>query len=170
MDAPRADAGEAFWRFSLMVYSRPGVAAALLALQDRGGHNVNLVLFALWHAACGRGRLDPGAVQRAAAAMQPVDGAVVQPLRRLRGALKREADPDVAALRRRVLALELAAERRVQTRLAAAAAPSVATAGDRAADAAANLRLVLGADAASPEALVLLRQLAADDGDATRLG
>jgi uncharacterized protein (TIGR02444 family) len=39
---------EAFWRFSLAFYERPGVADALIALQDREGFDVNLVLFALW--------------------------------------------------------------------------------------------------------------------------
>jgi uncharacterized protein (TIGR02444 family) len=42
-----ATVGAAFWRFSLALYARPGVAAALLGLQDRAGRDVNLVLYTL---------------------------------------------------------------------------------------------------------------------------
>jgi uncharacterized protein (TIGR02444 family) len=45
---------EAFWCFSLAFYERPGVADALIALQDRDGFDVNLVLFALWLGISGR--------------------------------------------------------------------------------------------------------------------
>mgnify|MGYP001460985468 CR=1 FL=1 len=37
-----------FWRFSLTVYRRPGVEAALLALQERCGSDTNLLLYACW--------------------------------------------------------------------------------------------------------------------------
>ena len=40
--------GEALWRFSLAFYARPAVAEALIALQDRAGCDVNVILFALW--------------------------------------------------------------------------------------------------------------------------
>jgi hypothetical protein len=63
--------------------------------------------------------------------------------------------------RRRVLALELTAERRVQARLAASLERGPSGAGDRLAAAAANLRLILGPrDIASPEAAVLRQTLA----------
>ena len=160
----RADTrAESFWRFSLMVYARPGVAAALIALQDRGGHNINLLLFGLWLAVCGSGKLDPAGLARATAAIAGLDGEVVQPLRRLRRALKYDAigadpDRDVQELRRRVLALELAAERRVQARLAGnVARRRSGGAADRAALAEANLRLILGDDFNSPEAALILQ-------------
>jgi uncharacterized protein (TIGR02444 family) len=147
---------DAFWRFSLMLYARPGVAEALIALQDRAGHNVNLVLFGLWLAVCEGAMLDAAGLARAEAAMAGLDREVVQPLRRLRRALKGAADGDIRDLRRRVLALEIAAERRVQTRLAACAAGRRRAKGaDRAALAAGNLRLILGGDAGSDEAAVL---------------
>ena len=41
-------AGEAFWRFSLAFYAVPGVAGALIALQDRDGLDVNLLGPKLW--------------------------------------------------------------------------------------------------------------------------
>jgi uncharacterized protein (TIGR02444 family) len=151
------------WRFSLMIYARTGVAEALVRLQDRGGHNVNLILFGLWLAVCGGRKLDAAALARAAAAIAPLDRDVVAPLRRLRRALKGDPDPDLQDMRRRVLVLELAAERRVQARLAASVTVrpprTAARTTDRAALAEANLRLILGADFASAEAAAIRRAL-----------
>ena len=48
----------AFWDFSLEAYARPGVAPACLDLQERHGADVNLLLFACWLSASGRGALD----------------------------------------------------------------------------------------------------------------
>jgi uncharacterized protein (TIGR02444 family) len=150
---------EAFWRFSLMVYARPGVAPVLIALQDCAGHNVNLVLFGIWLAA-GRGRrLDRSALARARAAIAKVDGDVVSPLRRLRRALKADSDPDIKELRRRVLTLELAAERYVQARLAATVGGRAGD-GERAALINANLKLILGADFTSSETVALRQAIA----------
>jgi uncharacterized protein (TIGR02444 family) len=151
-------AADSFWRFSLMVYSRPGVADLLIRLQDQGGHNVNLVLFALWLGICAGDRLDADALARAKTAMAKIDRDVVMPLRQLRRALKDDADPDSRDLRRRVLSLEIAAERRIQARLAASVARRRDIGrGDRHAIAEANLRLVLGGDLA-PEDAALLRR------------
>src|ERR1700733_5099731 len=101
-------AAESFWRFSLMVYARAGVAEALISLQDRGGHNVNLILFGLWLAVCDGRRLDAAMLARAKTALAPVERKVVAPLRALRRALKGDSDADIEEMRRRVLALELA--------------------------------------------------------------
>jgi uncharacterized protein (TIGR02444 family) len=157
IDMARQDAAEAFWRFSLMVYGRPGVAEALIRLQDRGGHNVNLVLFGLWVALCEGARLDIVALSRAKEAMVVLDRDLVAPLRRLRRGLKKNDDPDVRDLRRRVLAIEIAAERRVQARLAASVAGRQRRnrVADRHAACDANLRLILGSDFASEEAELL---------------
>jgi uncharacterized protein (TIGR02444 family) len=144
-------AAEAFWRFSLMIYSRPGVAEALISLQDRGGHNVNLVLYGLWLGVCEATRLDAAAVSRAKAAIEGLDRNIIAPLRQLRRALKSDPDSDVRDLRRRVLALEVAAERRVQARLAAEVPRRKAKTGDRCAMAESNLRLILGGDFASEQ-------------------
>ena len=155
----KAAAGEVLWRFSLMVYSRPGVAAALISLQDRAGHNVNLILFGLWLAVARGGRLDAARLAGARAAIDKLDRDVVLPLRRLRRELNGDPDPDIQELRRRVLALEVAAERRVQARLAGAVTGRVGK-GSRALLAEANLKLILGADFASREGDVL-REVAA---------
>lgn len=143
-----------------MLYARPGVAAALIGLQDRAGHNVNLILFGLW-LATGRGRrLDAAGLARARSAIETLDRRVVLPLRDLRRRLKSDPDPDIQALRRRLSAVELAAERRIQARLAASVAGRAGKAS-RLALAEANLRLILGGDHASLEAAVLRQALAA---------
>jgi uncharacterized protein (TIGR02444 family) len=122
---------DAFWRFSLMVYG-------------------------LWLAVCEGGRLDAAALSRARGAMARLDRDVVQKLRRLRAVLKDDPDEDIRALRHRVLALELAAERRVQTRLASCAAPGDGgEEADRQTLAEGNLRLILGNDIDSPAGDVL---------------
>ena len=153
---------EAFWRFSLALYARPGVAEALLSLQDRAGHDVNLILFGLW-LGIGNRRLSGADLAAAAMTIAPTNDAAVAPLRRLRRRLKSVADSDLAALRRRIGMLELAAERQVQYRLAAEiAGAAVAPAeGAALALAEANLALCLGPDAGSAEARLLREALAA---------
>ena len=161
-DGSRArQAGESLWRFSLALYARPGVAAALLGLQDRAGCDVNLILFALWLGARAHA-LDALWLAAAAAAMAPLNTAIVHPLRRLRRELKGAADRDLQALRRRILNLELAAERQIQQQLAA-------TVVDRQggsemtgiAVVQSNLALCLGEEASSAEADVLRQAVAA---------
>ncbi len=144
-----------------MTYARPGVADALIRLQDRGGHNVNLMLFGLWLGFCEATRLDAAGLARAKSAIEGIDRDVVAPLRRLRRALKDDLDPDIRALRRRVLALEIAAERRVQARLAASVTRRKAADANRFALAEANLRLILGADFDADDAVSLRRTIAA---------
>jgi len=154
-------AGESLWRFSLALYARPGVAAALLALQDRVGCDVNLILFALGLGAEARA-LDAPGLRAAAAAIAPLNTAIVHPLRRLRRELKGAAESDLQALRRRILNLELAAERQIQHRLAATVMDRQAgSATNRIAAAESNLALCLGEEASSPEADVLRQAVAA---------
>jgi uncharacterized protein (TIGR02444 family) len=155
--------GEALWRFSLALYARPGVARALVALQDRAGSDVNLVLFGLWLGAVRGRRIDAAALASAVAAIAPLN-AVVGELRALRRRLKEAAASDLAALRRQVAAAELAAERRVQHRLAAEfgdeGGADLGGSADRLAAAEANLALSLGGEAGSEEAAVLRGALA----------
>jgi uncharacterized protein (TIGR02444 family) len=138
------------WRFSLAFYALPGVAEALLALQDRSGFDVNLILYALWHGHSGRGRLDGGGFAAAERAVEQVRTEIVLPLRRLRRSLAAHGETDLRRLRAAILKLELAAEKAAQRRLAAASGPArAAAAGDaRQADARANFVSCLGADAA----------------------
>ena len=152
--------GEALWRFSAVFDGRPGVAEALIALQDRAGQDVNLILFALWRGMAHGHRLDDGELSAAEAAIAPLRRDVIEPLRELRRGLKAQGDPDIQALRHRVGALELAAERRAQSRLAATVGEPVGD-NDRGTAAEANLTLALGAVAQSPEAGVLRQALGA---------
>lgn len=111
-----SDAGS-FWDWSVEIYARPGVAEACLALQDRRGVDVNLLLLGLWLATRGR-TLPPDTAAALADQAATWQREVVRPLRDVRRGLKRrEGDPAVAALRREVAAVELAAERLQQTEL-----------------------------------------------------
>lgn len=163
-----ASASEELWRFSLAYYAQPGVAAALLALQDRERLDVSLALFALWHGASGRGRLDRRGLAAADRAVRAIRSEVVEPLRALRRRLKSNADPAVQRLREAVKAVEIEAERAALHRLAAnLPAPDAEAdraAVDRAARVAAaeaNLALCLGPGAAlSAEAALIRDRLA----------
>jgi uncharacterized protein (TIGR02444 family) len=159
---PERDAGAAFWRFSLALYARPGVAGALIALQDRAGLDVNLILFGLWVGARHGFSLESGDFAAAADAVAEPNG-VVREIRALRRRLDDGTDEEVRRLRRALLRGELAAERQVQRRFAGwfTAAGLPGASGDRRAASHANLARCLGEESESPEAAVLRRQLAA---------
>src|SRR6185437_6329984 len=146
----RGGEGEAFWRFSLAFYARPGLAPALIALQDRDGRDVNVILYALWLGLARGHAMGAGDLAAAEAASAPLREAVVSELRGLRRRLRADPDPAIQTLRRRVQALEIAAERLVQDRLAGAVRPREAP-GDRVATAIANLDLCLGTDSTEAE-------------------
>ncbi|MBI1943364.1 MAG: TIGR02444 family protein [Betaproteobacteria bacterium] len=108
------DAGS-FWRFSLRTYRKPGVAAACLALQDRCGVDVNLLLYCCWQGRRGRA-LGKRALRAAMNLVKPWQWNVLRPLRQARRAIGKQ-DPSLQRLRRRITALELEAERIEQARL-----------------------------------------------------
>jgi uncharacterized protein (TIGR02444 family) len=110
-------------RFSLAFYAAPSVARALIALQDRDGLDVNLMLFALWLGVSGRGRLGSDGLRAAERAVYTIRADIVEPLRALRRSLGQSPDVDVQRIRDGVKALELAAEKVVQSRLARFAGP-----------------------------------------------
>lgn len=127
-----ARAEHPFWRFSLALWARPPVVRACLALQDRHGADVNLVLFCCWTASRQQ-RLDRRTLARAMRLVGAWQADVVRPLRAARRALARalpavesakggaaasSIDPAREALRRSVTALELDAEYVEQTLLA----------------------------------------------------
>jgi len=105
------------WSFSLTTYARPGVEQACLKLQAAGA-NVCLLLCGLWldqrKVACSEQRL-----QQLGRVAEDWNADVVQPLRALRTQWKAAAaeDADLDALREKVKALELEAERRLLLRL-----------------------------------------------------
>jgi len=152
----------ALWHFSLEFYSCPGVSEALIALQDRAGRDVNLVLFALWLGVSGRGRVTNEELENADRIVRPIRAEIVEPLRALRRKLRSDPDTDIQRLREGVKALELAAERIVQRRLARIAGSPVSDAdpASRVEAAYANLALYLGSGmAGSPEAAIIGKAL-----------
>jgi len=118
MGEPEETAEAAVWRFSTDFYERPGVAEALIALQDRDGFDVNLVLFALWVGISGRGPLESDALAAAERIAGALRSEIVEPLRNLRRKLRHHPDGDVQRLREGVKELEIACEKLVQERLA----------------------------------------------------
>jgi uncharacterized protein (TIGR02444 family) len=119
--APGSRKANPFWRWSLRVYRAPGVQEACLALQDRCGADVNLLLFCGWVGLAGRA-LDQRRLRQATACVGRWQAEVVAPLRAVRRALKHGASTGSTAapalmLRRRVAALELEAESVEQTLL-----------------------------------------------------
>lgn len=123
MTRARQGLEDAFWRFSLTLYGRPGAADRCLALQDAHGFDVNVALYCLWVGAT-QGRLataDLGAVAQRADAFRD---RVVAPLRAVRREMKRgpgaAADPVAwEVLRAQIKATELAAEEAQQRAMAA---------------------------------------------------
>ncbi len=107
----------ALWDYAVALYASPGVAAACLALQDRRGADVNLLLLACWLGATGR-EPDAGRIaevlERAAAWQE----GLVRPLREARRRLKavipaldEPLRPPLAATRAGLAAVELDLER-----------------------------------------------------------
>jgi uncharacterized protein (TIGR02444 family) len=119
-----------FWDFSLRFYASPGVASACLRCQDEAGADVNLMLFALWHAASGT-TLHQSDMEAADAAVAPWREHVVKPLRSLRRALK---SPPLASLvaacgfRKQIQAVELDSEHLEQEMLTASVPRRTSTA------------------------------------------
>ncbi|MGH7005901.1 MAG: TIGR02444 family protein [Alphaproteobacteria bacterium] len=115
-----------FWDFSVTLYGKPGVAAACLALQDRHGVDVNILMFCFWLAASGRGPVGRRSLDEAFAAAEAWHAEIVRNLRALRKRLKQPVGPADAALaqalRARIQKIEIDAEHIEQLTLAASAA------------------------------------------------
>lgn len=116
----------------------------LLDLQDRVELDVNLLLFACWTGATGRGRLAGGEWARLIGGTADWRAEIVEPLRAVRRHLKGRGNvPGAMALRERVKASELEAEYSEQMMIAGLAGSQ--SGGDipvavQIADACANLR------------------------------
>jgi uncharacterized protein (TIGR02444 family) len=105
-------ADNAFWTFSASVYARPGVSAACLDLQDKFGLDVNLLLFCLWCAAEGPGRLTGDHFDQLEQQAGRWQAETVQPLRAMRRQSRDELGGELAGFfRASMLRVELDAER-----------------------------------------------------------
>ena len=108
-----------FWAFSLKIYSSPTVPPACLTLQDGSGVDVNVMLFCMFLAGAGR-RISVGDGAVIEASVEDWRVSAVVPLRHVRRFLTEppEAFRDAAtALRDRIKAVELEAERLQQEAL-----------------------------------------------------
>jgi uncharacterized protein (TIGR02444 family) len=113
-----------FWRFSVSFYSVPQVADACLALQDKAGADVNIVMFLLWNAMQNR-TLSAAAIADVERRVGVWRESVVVPLRTVRRALKSPlAAIDAATAekyRTKIKGVELEAEKLQQEALYALA-------------------------------------------------
>jgi uncharacterized protein (TIGR02444 family) len=136
-----------FWDFALPLHETKGVGEAVIAMQDRHGVNVNVLLLSCWVGATGRGRLGDEGVRKAIEAAEKWNREVVQQLRNVRRVMRPGIPPiDKAisdSLRRRILEVEIDCERAEIVMLGQAldrAAKDGHPAEARAEDVAANLR------------------------------
>jgi len=127
---------DAFWSFSLKLYSRSGIAKWLLQLQDEHGADVNMVLFCCWCGKEGRVPLGDAFFLQTDRDLHEWRVEVVETLRRVRRRLKgqvvgvpgRLTDP----LREEVKRLEVEAERISQSVIASRAPPPSCVGGEAA--------------------------------------
>lgn len=155
---------ESFWDYSCRVYSRPSVSGACLTLQNEHDLDVNLLLFAAWHAHA-RGPLDAETLNAVKSYSVEYSGAVVRSLRRARTWLKKKSQEidnitmlereGMLDLREQIKALELHAEHFQQDRLEALCRSPIKALDDLAQKQAtiANIRAVIDADSTRDEAL-----------------
>jgi uncharacterized protein (TIGR02444 family) len=107
----------AFWKFSLRVYSAPGVADECLAVQEQYGIDVNALLFCAWIAQAREIELAPQDIEALDAVVTSWHESVVRPLRSVRRYMKGMPDGEISALRTRVKGIEIDAEQIEQAML-----------------------------------------------------
>ena len=124
-----------FWDYSLVIYAKPGVAAAGIALQDQYGLDVNLLLACLWYAAEGPGRLESEHIRECLNRTRDWQQKVVKPLRKVRRFCKHEPTVVPQELRQMfrpgLQAIELDAEHVEQLVLSATLRPFMNQAANR---------------------------------------
>lgn len=100
-----------FWEFSLATYAHEGVAEGLLAMQEEGGQDVNVLLYASWLASKDL-QLTAGHLEALETQIAQWHRRVVLPLRKLRQELRNYSQASV--LRDDIKALELRSEHQQQ--------------------------------------------------------
>lgn len=109
-----------FWRFSLAVYGAAGVSKVCLAVQDRLGGDVNLLLYCAWLGIARGIQLNEAALVKLEQSIADWNEAAVHPLRSARWAIKALPAHQNAVLAdfcKEVAALELRAEQIAQAML-----------------------------------------------------
>lgn len=113
----------AHWTFSLTVYGEPGVAEACVALQDRCGVDVNVLLLTLFTTRLTSSAPSAVTLAEADCFIREWRGEIVKPLRAIRRRLKLGPAPApggaAEVLRQRIKSAELFAEQIEQAALAA---------------------------------------------------
>jgi len=113
-----------FWDFSLKVYDADDVPAACIALQERRGIDVNLLLFCAWIGESGRGILTESDLETALATTTAWNRDIVCALRAVRDRLKGGMPPIDTdrsnVLRKMILEIEVKSEHLEQIALAKA--------------------------------------------------
>jgi uncharacterized protein (TIGR02444 family) len=164
-DHPHPQPADApLWTFAVNLYGAPGVAEACLALQDRYGCDVNVLLFAAWMGAAHHHTLSSVELAEAAATVQHWHAEIVRPLRSVRRRLKSGPPParhaTTEALRARVKSVELEAERIELAMLEALAARAYTRGSTSGGESLANLEVAVryfSGGEVSAEALGLIR-------------
>jgi len=137
--------GDSFWSFTLAFYGREGVSPALIGLQDRFGHDVNLLLYACWLGLHEGVALTAQERDAAGARARLWRESVLIPLRSARRGIKAATVAQTEPVYSAAKALEISAEQ-VAQRLMAEGAPAArpgVTLAERRRLAAANLGLCL---------------------------
>jgi uncharacterized protein (TIGR02444 family) len=103
------------WEFAVELYGAPSVGEACLALQDRHGCDVNVILFAAWMGAMRRETFSQSEMAETIASVQSWRDEIVRPLRLIRRRLKSGPPPapneGTEQLRTHIKAAELESER-----------------------------------------------------------
>ncbi|MEX0448946.1 TIGR02444 family protein [Spiribacter sp. 221] len=115
MSTEKEETAAQVWALTLGTYSREGVAAACIGLQDRHGVGVSALLALMGLAALGYPVADARAMERVLARAEDWQWRVIEPLRRARRALRQAAsdgiEEEAAGVRRALLAQEIETER-----------------------------------------------------------
>ncbi|WP_321397314.1 TIGR02444 family protein [Emcibacter sp.] len=106
------------WRYSLDIYKNEINAQACLELQDCCNANVNLLFFYAWIARRHNRLIDPKICRYVDIEISGLVENLVLPLRNVRSKIMKEStEPGLSELRRKVLDLEVDAEKIIQARL-----------------------------------------------------
>lgn len=100
-----------FWNFSLLIYEQELTQQALLALQNKHGLNINMLLFCCWYAATNQGQLNKQEIKQLLTTIHTWHERIVMQLRFIRDQLKNSSTAAWAnAIRQEILSAELMGE------------------------------------------------------------